>query len=84
MTEGVFLHNQVISDSNRMRWTFENKLDLAHLIRKKKEVVLGPKALKSAKDKVWDEIYKVMLAQGAPIRNMHHLRKVIFPMCNDK
>ena len=79
MTEGFF-HGHVISDSSRMRLTFENKITLALLIRKKKEMVLGPKALKNAKDRVWDEIYKVMLAQGAPIRNMHHLRKVIFPM----
>jgi hypothetical protein len=57
--------------------TSEHKLKLALLIRKKQDAILDLSSSKGLKTETWNEIYKDLVAEGAPIPNVHNLRQVL-------
>ena len=59
--------------------TVDQKLKLATLVKDNKDVLFGkysPTITKVGKHKAWEEIYGEMIAVGAPIKDVSHLRKV--------
>jgi hypothetical protein len=64
----------------KMSLTKEHKLQLAALIKEKKDILFGkfsPTITKLSKHKEWENIFNLLLANGAPVNNVHHLRKVL-------
>ena len=62
-----------------MALTLEHKEQIAELVRDRKELLFGeysPTVTKTAKTKSWNEIFSIVVAHGAPISNVQHLRKV--------
>jgi hypothetical protein len=58
----------------------EQKLRMVTLIKEKKEILFGkytPKLTKQVKHKEWEAIYDQLIAIGAPLKDVHHLRKVL-------
>ena len=62
-----------------MALTLEHKEQIAELVRDRKDILFGtysPTVTKTAKTKSWNEIFNIVVAHGAPIPNVQHLRKV--------
>ena len=59
--------------------TVDQKVKLASLVRDRKDVLFGkysPTVTKMSKNKMWEDIFHQMIASGAPIKDVNHLRKV--------
>ena len=62
-----------------MTLTLEHKIEIAKQVRDRKALLFGklaPTLTKVCKTKAWTEIFKRLLALGAPIDSVKHLRKV--------
>ena len=59
-----------------MKFTVEQKMRLAQLLLKKNEQIQGLNSTTTAKREAWDSVYHQLVAEGVPIKNVHHLKMV--------